>query len=168
MTRAAATLGLLLIGGVIGAATITVALVPALNGTRAVSIVAPSMQDTIPMGSLVYIEEAATYKVGDIVTYQVNGNTVTHEIVEWLPRPADGVRDGSLLQTKGSMNAQVDPYVITREQIVGRVVSHVPWIGMFTSLLAQLPIQVFLITLATGLYYLSRSKPRASPAPLPA
>lgn len=164
--RALASLGLLVIVAGLGAAAVAVALVPAMNGTRAVTIDAPSMQRVLPMGSLVYIAKEPIYDIGMVVTYRHNGNTVTHEIVDWLPNPKNAVRDGWLLQTKGTENAQVDPYMITRDQIEGRVVSHIPWLGLLVRNLSALPTQIFIATLALALYLASRP-PRREDEPIP-
>lgn len=155
--RRLANLALGVLLGGMAVVALAVAAVPAADGTKAVTIDAPSMQRVIPMGSLAYVRDEPSYEVGEIVTYRVNGHTVTHEIVEWLPRPSDGIPDGSLLQTKGTENADPDPYTITRDQVVGRVVAHVPWIGLVVRNLGSLPSQVFLVTLALGLYYVGKA-----------
>ena len=82
------------------------------------------MQPTIPVGSLIYVKEVepSTLQVGDVVTYQLEGDTmVTHRVVEVNP-------DEGYLVTQGDANEDPDGQ-ITFDRIVGKMDFHLPYLG---------------------------------------
>lgn len=80
-----------------------------------------SMSPAIPAGSLIYVVDTGEYDVGDVVTFERGGATITHRIVE---RTDDGY------VTKGDANDRRDA-PISRSQIVGEVVLALPFYGFF-------------------------------------
>lgn len=86
-----------------------------------------SMEPTIKVGSLVVIKPAGSYQVGDVVTFGKDNKKevpTTHRIV------ADRVENGTLLfTTKGDANEDNDTKEIRRNEIIGKVIFSVPFLG---------------------------------------
>lgn len=158
--KRAANVGLTVLLSGLVALLIAVVAIPAATGTQVVSITRNSMQEVIPFGSLIYVHPEKTYNPGDIVTFQWNGNLVTHEVIEWTPNPANAALDGSYLRTKGTSNAEPDPYVIAKDQIVGKVVAHVPVMGVVMKTLDNQSVRAFVALLALFLWWGTGRKPR--------
>lgn len=84
-----------------------------------------SMEPAIPTGSIVFIMPAATYAVGDVVTFgrdTAREIPTTHRIVE-----VQG--GGATFLTKGDANEEADPRVIAKSEVIGKVWLHVPYVG---------------------------------------
>lgn len=97
-----------------------VLIVPVILGYTELAVLTGSMQPTIPVGSLIYVKEVepSTMQMGDVVTYQLEGDTmVTHRVVEVNP-------DEGYLVTQGDANGQ-----ITFDRIVGKMDFHLPYLG---------------------------------------
>jgi signal peptidase I len=147
-------LSLMLIGLLSVAAAVVV--IPAVTETRPIYVTANSMQNVLPLGSLAYIEPVAQPAIGDWVTYPRNGTHVTHEVVELAPNPANAERDGQWLQTKGTSNDEPDPYLVHRDDVLGRVVYSTPWAGTALKTISSPIVQVFLGLLALTFWLASR------------
>lgn len=101
-----------------------VLIVPVILGYTELAVLTGSMQPTIPVGSLIYVKEVepSTLQVGDVVTYQLEGDTmVTHRVVEVNP-------DEGYLVTQGDANEDPDGQ-ITFDRIVGKMDFHLPYLG---------------------------------------
>lgn len=113
---------------------------PKLLGWVSLAVLSGSMEPTIPVGSQIVVErlegadDAARIVVGDVITYlpQPGQSTlVTHRVVE-VHRQADGV---TAFTTKGDANDAADPQRVLAEQIRGKYLYHIPWMGRFTTAL---------------------------------
>jgi signal peptidase len=85
-----------------------------------------SMAPGIPVGSAVIIRHTAaeTLRVGDVITFRgENDSVITHRIVA-LPTPITGA-----FLTKGDASASVDPFVVPAEHIIGQAEVVVPVAG---------------------------------------
>lgn len=101
-----------------------VLIVPVILGYTELAVLTGSMQPTIPVGSLIYVKEVepSTLQVGDVVTYQLEGDTmVTHRVVKVNP-------DEGYLVTQGDANEDPDGQ-ITFDRIVGKMDFHLPYLG---------------------------------------
>lgn len=112
---------------VIIAATVLASILP-IPGKLEIKIVqSGSMEPTIKTGSIVIIRPASAYKAGDIVTFGKDTKAevpTTHRIV------ADRVENGVLYYTtKGDANEDNDTKEIKKEEIVGKVIFSVPFMG---------------------------------------
>lgn len=120
------------------------------------SVLTGSMQREIPRGSLVFIEhvDPNTIQVGDDVTYMYNITTsVTHKVVAIIE---DYGRTGMRgFQTQGVENSDPDPDIVPANNVVGKVVWHVPTIGTVTRFIGahELLISASLVVIG-GLMYL--------------
>lgn len=98
--------------------------VPRLLGYEVYGVVSGSMEPGIPVGSVVYVEKTAPEEIvdGDIIAFHKNGDVVTHRAVR------NRIVEGEFV-TKGDANAEADPVTARYEDLIGRVVFHIPLIG---------------------------------------
>ena len=71
-----------------------------------------SMEDGIHVGDYILISKRSDYKVGDVVTYKINGYHITHRIVK---------ENGNNVITKGDAN-NVEDKEISKDSILGKVI----------------------------------------------
>ena len=99
-------------------------------------VLSASMGSALPVGSLAVARPQSEYQVGDIVTFKIPGSTelLTHRINSVkvtgcqcvTAGAADGVR---VYKTRGDANNVVDDWELTDEDIVGKVIFHLPYLG---------------------------------------
>lgn len=114
--------------GLVGLA-VAVAVVPAVTGSRAYTVLSGSMVPTLPVGSLVVSRpvDADGVVVGDLISFvdrdRTRGETrtVTHRVV--------AVDPGPVFTTRGDANPAPDPHPVTARDLLGRVWYHLPWVG---------------------------------------
>lgn len=70
-----------------------------------------SMEENIHRGDYLLIVKQNSYKVGDVVTFQINGNFITHRIIR---------KEGKRIVTKGDANNTEDDE-INESQIIGKL-----------------------------------------------
>ena len=101
-----------------------------LFGVAPYTVLSGSMEPTYPVGSLIYVREVdvSTLKVGDPITYVIEGGTVvTHRIVGIIP---DHGQDGSTgFKTKGDNNRIEDGEPVNAKNILGKPIFHIPILG---------------------------------------
>lgn len=97
-----------------------------------------SMSPTIPSRSAVLVREGR-YHLGQVITFHVNGITVTHRLVAFNP---DGTVD-----TKGDADETRDPWHVRRSHIVGGVVLAPHFVG-FALVYVRTPLGAASILLA--------------------
>lgn len=98
--------------------------VPSFFGTSTLIVATGSMSGTIEEGDLIVVRKADEYKVGDVVTFLIDGDKIptTHRIIRI---------SGDKFYTKGDANNAEDPRSVTQDEIVGKVTATVPKIGLF-------------------------------------
>jgi signal peptidase I len=114
-----------------------------------------SMGDTIPAGSLALAQPRETYHPDDIITYYTNdqnGNRqktpTTHRIVEVVEGENLGYR------TKGDANQDPDPFITPHQNLIGKVVFHLPFFGHFNNFArSQLGLIILIVIPATLIIY---------------
>lgn len=107
------------------------------------TVVSGSMAPTLSVGDIVLIDakKPLNTSIGDIVAFKFDNTIVVHRVVE-------AVEGG--FRTKGDANPDLDPFIVTRDMIIGRVVGNIPRLGLFTILLQQ-GFEVLQIGLAPSL-----------------
>ncbi len=90
-------------------------------GFRLFYVVTGSMEPTLPVDSLLLVQEQDDYQVGDIITYyakdgEIAGQPNTHRIIE--KNVVDGVVQYT---TRGDANPIPDPQPVLPEQIIGKM-----------------------------------------------
>lgn len=140
------------------------AIVAALPGWVILQVDGRSMEPTYAIRDVIVAREPAadeSFAVGDVISFQEPDGIVTHRIVGIEP-------DGSLI-TRGDANTSDDATPVSRENVVGLIVLHVPQPGAsFVMELQNWPLRAFLILLVIGLSLLDlspRSRREASVTP---
>lgn len=98
-------------------------LAPQVFGIRPFIVLSGSMEPELLTGSVVFIDTRAAPEqihVGDIITYRIENSTVTHRVVAETP---------ATVTTKGDANQQADFSPVPRENILGRAVFDIPYLG---------------------------------------
>jgi len=101
---------------------------PIPGNYKVLTVISGSMEPTIKTGSVVVVKPADDYNVGDVVTFGKvgkNNNPVTHRIVS-ATTSANGAE---LYTTKGDANNNNDENSLSKNQIVGKVLFSVPYMG---------------------------------------
>jgi len=113
---------------------------------RLLVVLSASMGGALPVGSLAVAAPQEEYFVGDIVTFKIpgSGELLTHRINSVKVSPlrqgfggqagcqcvtaeaTDGVR---VYETRGDANNVVDDWELVDEEILGKIVFHLPYIG---------------------------------------
>lgn len=111
---------------------------------RPATVMSGSMEPAFHTGSVVFIDEkqADRVEVGDAIAFRSGDAYITHRIVS---------EDNGSFVTKGDGNECEDPWRVSREDVVGKVVLSIPMVGYFCRLLAGPPgiIAVVVITMLT-------------------
>lgn len=122
-----------------------------LLGFSYFTVMTPSMQSSIPTGSLIITRKVAadSLEVGDVITFfSTNSDTtITHRIVEIVSG------DGLQFRTKGDDNNTEDPDLVPSGRIVGKVVFHVGTLGKLMLALQEhiaWVLALFFLTLLTS------------------
>lgn len=101
---------------------------PNLFGYKFYVVLSQSMKPTLDIGSLVGVKpiNPVDLRVGDIITFtslSESDITTTHRIVE-----IDNEKNINFI-TKGDANAVNDQYLVSADNVVGKVVFYIPYIG---------------------------------------
>jgi signal peptidase len=104
--------------------------VPKASGSVPLTILTPSMEPTLPPGTLIVVRPVDTddLQVGDVATYQIRSGepaVITHRITA-IASASDGTRSFTFT---GDNNAEPDSKAVTPAQIQGRVWYSVPLVG---------------------------------------
>lgn len=104
-----------------------------------------SMQPAISAGSLILVSKAESYRLGDVITYSRGRTLTTHRLVE--------IR-GQEFITKGDANQATDSTTVKKEQILGKLVLAVPYLGYPVSFTKSLPGLILVVVIpATIIVY---------------
>lgn len=112
-------------------------IVPNLLGMKSLAVLSGSMEPGIPVGSIVYIDDAepSTLQKGDVITYNLGGGTmVTHRVV-------DVDTENQSIITKGDANDVEDGAPVAFSQVVGKMKMHIPLLG-YISIYIRTPLGI--------------------------
>ena len=94
---------------------------PTIFGFQSAVVLTGSMSGAIEAGDLILVHAEKEYAAGDIILFKDHGGTrVTHRIVQKTPQG---------FVTKGDANDTEDAGAVLPEQILGKVVLVVPYLG---------------------------------------
>lgn len=83
-----------------------------------------SMEPTIPTGSIVIIKPQPDYGEGSIITFGEDSQSdvpITHRVI--------GVNDAGDFITQGDANDDPDPLPVSKRDVIGEVIIHIPYLG---------------------------------------
>ena len=122
-------------------------IVPRVFGISSYTVLTGSMEPSVPVGSVVYAKavEPSLLETGDIVVFYDGRNDipVTHRVVE--NQTAD-----SQIITKGDANDTNDITPIPYQNVIGKVVLHLPALGHLLALLGTLMGKVAALAFILG------------------
>lgn len=117
-------------------------------GYGASVVLSGSMEPALAVNDLVFVEAEDDYDVGDVVVYQNGKDLIIHRVVK---------KDGEDFVTRGDANnADDDPILL--EDIKGKMIFKIPFIGLIFKWLKTLPGTLIVLGLAIFLLYRSRRK----------
>lgn len=107
-----------------------------------------SMEPEILTGSIIYVKntDPSAIQVNDTITFQSDDHFTTHKVIE----RQEGVR-GYSYRTKGVANEKPDPGWITEDQLVGKVVFSVPYLGYLVNWAGTFYGLVFLVIIPAAI-----------------
>ena len=126
---------------------------PSVFGYSSFVVATGSMTGTIDIGDMVIVKKTNNYKIGDIITFFLFGQTIptTHRIV--------GI-SGDCYITKGDFNNAIDGDLVEKEMIVGEVVSTLKGMGVFVDWIKNgggiFYIVSFVAILGLGIYVIKK------------
>ena len=102
-----------------------------LMGLQLFVVLSGSMEPTYPVGSVIYVGKAEADQIqsGDVITFRLeNGAVATHRVTEVLQES-----DGLQFRTKGDANPVEDAQPVSANQIIGKPLFCVPYLGRLSS-----------------------------------
>jgi len=112
-------------------------------------IVSGSMNPAIKQGSVVMTFRQKDYERNDVVTFIKDGERITHRIY--------AIENEEYI-TKGDANPSPDLENVKKEEIIGRVYLHIPYIGYLLAL-TRTPLGIILlVSLLISLSFFSKKK----------
>ena len=111
--------------------TLTISLLPLKGNIKLLTVLSGSMEPTIKTGSVILMKPMPAYKVGDIITFgEMTQTTVpkTHRIVS-----TEIINGVQYYATKGDANKSEDASKVKFEDIKGKVIFWVPFMGYAVS-----------------------------------
>ncbi|MFA4871591.1 MAG: signal peptidase I [Patescibacteria group bacterium] len=104
-----------------------ISILPLTGNFKVLAVLSGSMEPTIKTGSVVAIKPAANYQIGDIITFGKIGKNqtpTTHRINDIR------VQEGKPIYiTKGDANNTPDQKEVLTNEVVGKVIFSVPYLG---------------------------------------
>ena len=121
---------------------------PRVFGISGYTVLSGSMTPTIPVGSIVYartVDQPESLAEGDIIVfYEGTGSTpVVHRLLE-------NDLSGRELITKGDANSAADLIPVPYENVIGKEVLHLPFLGVILSPLGTLGGKIALFAMILG------------------
>ena len=145
---------LLALSPFIGALLLWCGLVLALGTTSPVVVVTgTSMEPTLEPGDLLIVKavDIRELEIGDIIVFYKPGTRelIVHRVFKMKEAP-----DGTIIiMTKGDNVPEPDRWVISQEELVGKVIYRMPGVGKIVLFLRRnAPLSIFLIALLYGLF----------------
>lgn len=125
-----------------------------LIGLRPFAVLSGSMEPEYRVGSLVYVKKAepADLKVGDVITFMMDENTVvTHRITEIVSDESDP--DTRRFRTKGDGNDAEDGSLVHYKNVLGRVALTVPYMGYVSNFIQHPPGMYIVIAVLALVFF---------------
>ena len=126
--------------------------IPLPGNYKVMTVLSGSMEPSIKTGSIVFVKPLSGYKEGDVISFKDIENQdriVTHRIVNVI----SGM-DGLYYEVKGDANDSPDWMQVPKENVVGKVLFSIPYIGYALNGIRQpIVFTLLIITPATIIIY---------------
>lgn len=116
---------------------------PRVLGMTPLAVLSGSMEPTYHVGSLIYVADAdsAEVQVGDPITFKISDDTmVTHRVVAIDT-------EAQTFQTKGDANDNVDGGAVAYQNLVGKPVFTIPYMGYVAAYANTTTGMIILVTI---------------------
>lgn len=121
---------------VIGLAGLLLLILPR-TGISVDIVLSGSMEPAIQTGGLVFTDtRQKTPEIGDIITYRIKDSQVTHRVIR---------KEKGKLITKGDANDEEDLVSVNADQVIGKVVFTIPFLGYVAAFIRQKTVFAILI-----------------------
>ena len=127
-------------------AIVAISAIPLPGNYRLYSVQSGSMEPVLKTGGLIFVKSFSNYQTNDIITVKTDNpkNTVTHRVV------TINNQDNQIsYEIKGDANQTKDIQPVKHENVVGKVIFHLPFLGYPISYSKTLPGLIFLIIIPT-------------------
>ncbi len=114
-----------------------------VEGYHSYNVQTGSMVPVIPVGSLVLVHPDTAYSVGEIITFNRGSITVTHRI--------HAIKNGVFI-TKGDANKVADPELVHSNDIIGKDLLIIPYVGKIVDYLKTIPGFLIFVALPILIY----------------
>lgn len=104
-----------------------ISILPRFFGMKPYIVLSGSMEPNIKTGSMAYIDirqDPYSMHTGDIITYQLNDSSITHRIID---------ETVTTVITKGDANEEPDYSPVSRQDILGKFLFSIPYLGYLYS-----------------------------------
>ena len=121
--------------------------IPSFFGIKSYEVISESMQPTLKIGDVVIIKndiDKINFKIGDIISYRKGKAVITHRIVAF---------ENDKYITKGEYNSFNDEEKVKFEEIEGKVIFKIPFLGKIFFFLSN-KVVILLITILLYLMYI--------------
>ena len=111
-----------------------------LIGLQVFTVLSGSMEPAYGTGSLIYVKkvDAADIKVGDVITFMLDADTVaTHRVIEVIPDEEDP--EVIRFRTKGDANDSPDGGAVHCKNVIGEPVMCIPFLGYVANYIQNPP-----------------------------
>ncbi len=95
-----------------------------IAGIKSFVVLTGSMTPSISQGSVIFTKKADAYYPGDVVSYNVNSQNITHRI-----STVQELNGDTYFETKGDANNFSDQNLVNISQVVGKSVFYMPYLG---------------------------------------
>jgi signal peptidase len=131
-------------------------LFPIPGNYKVMTVLSGSMEPDISVGSVVVSKPVGNYRIGDVITFQVNKEndvSVTHRIVEM-----EVISGNPIYITKGDANENIDTTKISQKDIIGKVFLNIPYLGYALNFVKKPIGFVLIIILPAGIIILDEAR----------
>ena len=136
-----------------------------LLGLQVFTVISGSMEPNYHVGSIIYVKpvDTQTLQKNDVISFVISENTVaTHRIVEVIPDENDpGV---IRFRTKGDANDNEDNNLVHSNNVLGKVVGTIPYLG-YVSDFVQNPPGTYITVGAVAILMVAVFLPDFIPSP---
>ena len=98
---------------------------PTIFGVKTFIVLSGSMKPTLNVGDIVFTKNVDDIVVGDIISFKIENAVITHRVTQVIP-----YGDEILYRTKGDNNSSEDVETITIENVEGKYLFKIPYIGL--------------------------------------
>lgn len=127
---------------------------PSFFGIKTYVIISGSMQPELEIGDIVIVKEVDRTELGegDIISFRQGQSVITHRISKIILN-----EQGTIYKTRGDNNNTEDSGTINEEEIEGKVIGTIPFLGKI-ALMLQGKISILVIIIAFYIYLVYSEK----------